>query len=95
MPTQSELIGHHPDNTNIFGTWLTCTDVPVTQTKNHRSLIAINQTHDQNLIVSPRPYPIEVVSRYVVAAHQSGYQDVLADVLAHPPNTHTGQDHSI
>ena len=45
--------------------------------------------------VSPRPYPIEVVSRYVVAAHQSGYQDVLADVLAHPPNTHTGQDHSI
>lgn len=50
MPTQSELIGHHPDNTNIFGTWLTCTDVPVTQTKNHRSLIAINQTHDQNLI---------------------------------------------
>jgi hypothetical protein len=27
----------------------------------------------------------------VVAAHQSGYQDVLADVSAHPPNTHTGQ----
>lgn len=47
------------------------------------------------IFVSPRPYPIEVVSRYVVAAHQSGYQDVLADVLAHPPNTHTGQDHSI
>ena len=43
--------------------------------------------------VSPRPYPIEVVSRYVVAGHQSGYQDVLAIVLAHPPNTHRGQAH--
>lgn len=43
--------------------------------------------------VSPRPSPIEVVSRHEVAGHQSGYQDVLADVSAHPPNTHMGQDH--
>ena len=48
-----------------------------------------------HFIVSPRPYPIEVVSRYVVAAHQCLYPYVSADVLAHPPNTHTGQDHSI
>ena len=45
--------------------------------------------------VSPRPSPIEMVSRHVVAAHQCLYPYVLADVLAHPPNTHTGQDHSI
>ena len=45
--------------------------------------------------VSPRPSPIEMVSRHVVAAHQSGYQDALADVSAHLPNRHTGQAHSI
>ena len=46
-------------------------------------------------IVSPRPHPIAEVAKHVVVAHQSGYQDVLAIVLAHLPNTHTGQDHSI
>ena len=44
-------------------------------------------------IVSPRPYPIEVVSRHVVAAHQYPYLYGWADVLAHPPNRHTGQYH--
>ena len=47
------------------------------------------------IFVSPRPSPIEMVSRHVVAAHQSGYQDALADVSAHLPNRHTGQAHSI
>ena len=45
--------------------------------------------------VSPRPHPIAEVAKHVVAAHQSGYQDALADVSAHLPNTHTGQAHSI
>ncbi len=49
----------------------------------------------RSFIVSPRPSPIEMVSRHVVAAHQSGYQDVLADDSAHLPNRHTGQAHSI
>ena len=49
----------------------------------------------RSFIVSPRPHPIAEVAKHVVAAHQSGYQDALAIVSAHPPNTHTGQDHSI
>jgi hypothetical protein len=50
--------------------------------------------YGQGCSVSPRPSPIEMVSRHVVAAHQSGYQDALADVSAHLPNRHTGQAHS-
>lgn len=50
MITQSELIGHHPDNTDIFATWLNCTDIPVTDTKNHRSLTAIDNNHTNELI---------------------------------------------
>jgi hypothetical protein len=38
MPSQSELIGDHPADTNIFGRWLACNDVAVTATKCHRSL---------------------------------------------------------
>ena len=58
-------------------------------------LISIAQLARDEHIVSPRPHPIAEVAKHVVVAHQSGYQDVLAIVLAHLPNTHTGQDHSI
>ena len=50
MPTQSELIGKHPLNPNIFAKWLKCNDVAVTATKIHRSLLPIISTSDKELI---------------------------------------------
>ena len=61
------------------------------RTWHQKHLANLDWVHWYN--VSPRPSPIEVVSRHVVAAHQFGYQDVLADDSTHLPNTHTGQYH--
>ena len=67
------------------------------QPNNFDFLPRINDSYQtiRRYTVSPRPSPIVPPSRHVVAAHQCLYPYVLADVLAHPPNTHTGQDHSI
>lgn len=50
MRTQSELIGNHPIVPNFFGRWLRGTDMPVTATKRHRSLVGILPNSDEELI---------------------------------------------
>ncbi len=50
MPTQSELIGNHPERPDIFAKWLRSNDVPVTLTKSHRSLTPLISTIDDELI---------------------------------------------
>jgi hypothetical protein len=50
MPSQSDLIGNHPQAPNQFGRWLSCTDVPVVPNKCHRALSPIIQTDDTDLI---------------------------------------------
>ena len=50
MPNQEELIGPHPKAPNIFSSWLKCNDMPVTATKNHRSLTPLIPSSDSALI---------------------------------------------
>lgn len=47
------------------------------------------ENYSQQLI----QYPIAEVAKHEVATHQADYLYVSADVSAHLPNTHTGQDH--
>ena len=56
---------------------------------------ALKQYNAIKNAVSIRPYPIAEASKHEVANHQWTYLYASADVLAHPPNRHTGQAHSI
>ena len=38
MSEQDDLIGCHPESPHIYGDWWTCVDMPVSETKKHRSL---------------------------------------------------------
>lgn len=38
MSEQDNLIGCHPKSPHVYGDWWTCVDMPVTETKKHRSL---------------------------------------------------------
>ena len=50
IKTQSDLLGSHPIKPNIFGTWLTSTDTPVTRTKRHRELSELIPCQSPNLV---------------------------------------------
>jgi len=50
MAKQSDLIGNHPAQPNIFERWLACTDVKNTPTKCHRSLVNSIPANDAGLI---------------------------------------------
>jgi len=50
MPTQSELIGNHPSQPDMFAKWLDCNDVLVTPSKSHRSLTPLISTTNKELI---------------------------------------------
>jgi hypothetical protein len=66
MSTQSELIGNHPLQPNIFAVWLASNDVAVTATKSHRSLTPLIEATDNNLI--------EWLGRKIVDHHYSDYR---------------------
>jgi len=66
MATQNDLIGSHPKPPNVFGIWLDCNDVPVTNSKNHRSLTPLVETTDKQLI--------DWIGRKIFEHHHSEYR---------------------
>jgi hypothetical protein len=61
MPSQSDLIGNHPEAPNQFGCWLSCNDVQVTPNKCHRSLTQVIRSDD--------PVLIEWLAKHLIKHH--------------------------